>query len=110
MTVVLLNLLIAVMSSAYEDALTDNFTVKYKFRCEMITEATLIKEAITWIFGVDRSQIFCLSYSILKDDEEADSGGGIKLIQTQISTENRKLRDQITQLAGHMEEQNLQLK
>jgi hypothetical protein len=73
MCVVLLNLLIAVLSSAYEEALSDNFTQKYRFRCQMISEATLNKEAITWMFGIERSQIFCLSYSILKDEEEDEA-------------------------------------
>lgn len=78
MCVVMLNLLIAVLSSAYEEALTDNFAVKYQFRCEMIAEATLIKEAFTWVLGVDRSQLFCLSYSVLKEEEEEDGQSGIK--------------------------------
>jgi hypothetical protein len=55
MCVVLLNLLMAVLSSAYEEALGENFAVKYQFRCEMIAEATLIKEAFTWVVGLDRS-------------------------------------------------------
>lgn len=104
MCIVLLNLLIAVMSSAYEEALTDNFAVKYNFRCEMIVEALLIKEAITWIIGVDRSQIFCLSYSILKDEDEDDGQSGIKQIQTYIQTENKKIKEQICGMHNKMQE------
>jgi hypothetical protein len=51
----------------------------------MVAEATLIKEAFTWIVGLEKSQIFCLSFSILKEEDEDDgSGGQIKQIQQYI--------------------------
>ena len=78
MCVVLLNLLIAVLSQGYEEALTDNFAVKYQFRCQMVNEATLIKEAVMWVFGIERSYIFCLSYSVLKDNDDEANQSTIK--------------------------------
>ena len=93
MCIILLNILIAVLSSAYEDALTDNFALKYSFRTEMAAEACLIQESWKWIIGYERSQIFCLTYSIMKEEEEDDGGGGIKQITSVVNGESKKLRD-----------------
>lgn len=48
MCILMLNLLVAILSSAYEDALTDNYAIKYSLRCQMIHEATMIKETFKW--------------------------------------------------------------
>lgn len=65
MCVILLNLLIAVMSSLYEQALEDNFESKYAFRCEMICEATMIKSTFSYFLNQPRALIFNLSYSAM---------------------------------------------
>lgn len=64
MGLVLLNLMIAVMSSSYEEALQENFVSKYQFRCEMIVEATLIRDTFVW-FGAERAWVFSLSKSVI---------------------------------------------
>lgn len=71
MGIVLLNLMVAVMSSTYEEALQENFVSKYQFRCEMIVEASLIKETFVWM-GAERAWVFGLSKSVIEKSEEEE--------------------------------------
>jgi hypothetical protein len=77
MTVVMLNLMIAVMSSVYEESQVENFVSKYQFRCEMMAEATMIKEGFSIFSSLKRSLIFNLTFSILHDENEEEDTNGL---------------------------------
>lgn len=51
MLVMLLNLLIAIISSEFEQVMSEIVITKYKFRCDMNYEASMFKETIKKIFG-----------------------------------------------------------
>lgn len=51
MFVMLLSLLVAIVSSAFDTVQTNSIVTKYRFRCQFNYEATMIKEAILSLYG-----------------------------------------------------------
>lgn len=68
--IMLLNLLISILGSSYEEAQTEGTELKYQFRCEMIVEAATLKEFFTFFLPKSKAKVFVLQYNIIVDDED----------------------------------------
>lgn len=66
--VMLLNLLISILGSSYEEAQTEGAQLKYQFRCEMIVEAATLKEFFTFFLSRTKAKVFVLQYNIIVDE------------------------------------------
>ena len=92
MLIILLNLLISVMTQAYEAALDDNFTMKYQFRVSMACEAaSIIESLMVFTGGFQKMKMFVLQYNIL--DEEGDASTTTKEIKAYLLKDHTKVKE-----------------
>lgn len=97
--VMMLNLLVSILGSSYEEAQTEASAMKYQFRSEMIVEAATLKQFFTFFLSPIRAKVFVLQYNILEEDDD-DTMGQTKAITNLINTENKKMKMQMTQLSS----------
>lgn len=100
--IMMLNLLVSILGTVYEESQEDVLVNKYTFRASMINEAMAIKSFFRMIFkpfaSASRASVLVLQFCTLKDDDEdEDSAGATEQINNMIQAETKKLRANMNQ-------------
>jgi hypothetical protein len=90
----LLNLLIAIVSNAFDNQMAQTIITKYKFRCEISFEALVLKGLVG--SKMKRANIFSLSCQQVTDTKLNE--GIVKPIKDYISQQNKDLSEMMMKI------------